>query len=168
MKSIAVISIRGRGQDWQWKSMDILVARPSSFCRVLTSQLPESACSKAEESSSFCCALTSQLLEWLEQGSASFVGEGRCLWNWTLRRSLGSQTAFQVSSSQEDAAFLTLEWWIQGMTPITLIAVEIARTTVWGPVQTSWSGFGFFFSLIFNPYYISWMNLISQRNGCPF
>ena len=46
------------------------------------------------------------------------------------RRSLGSRTAFQVSSSQEAAAFLTVVWWIQVMTPVTLTAVEVARTTV--------------------------------------
>ena len=39
-------------------------------------------------------------------------------------------TAFQVSSSQEVAAFLTLVWWIQGMTPITITVVGVARMTV--------------------------------------
>ena len=39
-------------------------------------------------------------------------------------------TAFQVSLSQEATAFLTLVWWVQGMTSITLIAVGAARTTV--------------------------------------
>ena len=143
MKSTAIIPIRDRGQGWQWKSINILIARSSSFHGALTSQLQECGWSKAEESSSFCHALTSQLLEWLEQGSASFVGEGCCLWNWILRRFWRSQIVFQVSSSQEVAAFLTLEWWIQEMTPMTLIAVGITRTTVWGPVQTGWSFFFF-------------------------
>ena len=57
---------------------------------VLTSQVPECGWGKAEESSSFCCALTSQLLEWLQQRSASFVGEGCSLWNQTLGSFLGS------------------------------------------------------------------------------
>ena len=121
MKSTAIILIKDRGHGWQWKSIDNLKAGSSSFCHALTSQLPVR----------------------LEQGSASFVGEGCCPWNWTLRRFLGTQIAFQVSSSQEVSAFLTLEWWIQGMTPITLIAVGITRTTVWGPVQTGWSFFFF-------------------------
>ena len=51
------------------------------------------------------------------------MNEDHCLWNLTLRRSLGSRTAFQVSSSQEAAAFLTVVWWIQVMTPVTLTAV---------------------------------------------
>ena len=139
-KSTAIIPIRDRGQGWQWKSIDILIARSLSFCRALICQLPECSWSKAEESSSFCHALTSQLPEWLQQGSVSFRGEGHCLWNQILRKFLWSQTAFQVSSSQEVADFLTLVWWIQGMTPITLTAVGVARTTVWGPVQTGWSG----------------------------
>ena len=143
MKSTAIIPIRDRSQGWQWKSINILIARSSSFHCALTSQLQECGWSKADVSSSFCHALTSQLPEWLEQGSASFVGEGCCPWNWTLRRFWGTQIAFQVSSSQEVSAFLTLEWWIQGMTPITLIAVGITRTTVWGPVQTGWSFFFF-------------------------
>ena len=50
MKSTAIILIRDRGQSWQWKSIDILIAG----------------------SSGFSCALTSQLLPaagaWLEQG----------------------------------------------------------------------------------------------------
>ena len=46
MKSTAIILIRDRDQSWQWKSIDISIAR----------------------SSSFCCALTSQLRVWLEQG----------------------------------------------------------------------------------------------------
>ena len=167
MKSTAIIPIRVRGQGGQWKSVYILIAGSSSFRRALTSQLLACGWSKSEESSSFCRVLTSQLPEWLEQGSVSFV-EGRCLWNQTLRKFLGSQTAFQVSSPQEVAAFFTLVWWIQGMTPITLTAVGVARTTIWGPVQTGWN---FFFFLIFNPYLIFWligMNPIAQRNGCPF
>ena len=112
MKSTAIILIRDRGQSWQWKSIDILIARSSNFCRALTSQLPECGWSKAEESSSFCHALTSQLPEWLEQGSVSFIGEGRCLCNLTLRRFWGSWTVFQVSLSQEATSFLTLVWWI--------------------------------------------------------
>ena len=47
-----------------------------------------------------------------------------------LEEVLGVQTAFQVSSSQEVTAFLTLVWWIQGMTPITLTAVGVARATM--------------------------------------
>ena len=166
VKSIAIIPIRDRGQVWQWNSIDILIARSSNFYHELTSQMLECGWSKAEESSSFCCVLTSQLPNWLQQGSASFV-KGRCLWNQTLRRFLGSWTAFQVSSSQKVAAFLTLVWWIQGMTPVTLTAVGVARTTVWGPVHTGWK---IFFPLIFNPYLISWligMNPIAQRNRCP-
>ena len=119
-------------------SIDILIAGSSSFHHVLTRQLLECGWSKAAESLSFCGALTSQLPEWLEQGSASFMGEGHCFWNQPLRF-LGSWTAFQVSSSQEVTAFLTLVWWIQGMTPITLSAVGVVRMTVWGPVQTGWS-----------------------------
>ena len=42
--------------------------------------------------------------------------------------------------AQGAAAFLTLVWWIQGMMPIPLSAVGVARTTMWGPVQTGWSG----------------------------
>ena len=164
MKSTAIIPIRVRGQGGQWKSVYILIAGSSSFHRALTSQLLACGWSKSEESSSFCRVLTSQLPEWLDQGSVSFV-EGPCLWNQTLRRFLGSQTAFQVSSSQEVAAFFTLVW-IQGMTPITLTAVGVARTTIWGP---NW--LKFFSFLIFNPYLIFWligMNPIAQRNGCPF
>ena len=153
MKSTAIIPIRNRGQGWQWKSIIISISWSSSFSRVLTSQLPECGWSKAEESSIFCCALTSQchvltsqLPELLEQGSESFVGESCCLWNQTLRRFWGSRTAFQVSSSQEAAAFLTLVWWMQGMTPITLTTVGTARMTMWGPVQTGKSG-SFFPSL---------------------
>ena len=86
MKNSAIMPIRGRGRGWQWKSIDILIARSLSFHGVLTSQLPECSWSKTEESSSCYRALTGQLLEWLEQGSASFVGEGYCLWNQTLRR----------------------------------------------------------------------------------
>ena len=89
MKNSAIIPIRDRGHGWQWKSIDILIAKSLSFHSVLTSQLPECGWSKAEESSSFYLALTSQLLERLEQGSASFVGEGCCLWNQTLRRFWG-------------------------------------------------------------------------------
>ena len=89
MRSTAIIPIRDRGQGGQWKSIDILIAGSSSFHRAFTSQLPECGWSKAEESSSFYLALTSQLLERLEQGSASFVGEGCCLWNQTLRRFWG-------------------------------------------------------------------------------
>ena len=144
--STAIILIRDRGQGWQWKPIDILKARSSSFHRVLTSQLPEGGWSKTEESSSFCRLLTSQLLDWLEQGSASFLGKGYYFWNQTLRRFWGSWTAFQVSSSQGAAAFLTLVWWIQDMVPITLTAVGVARMTVWGPVQTGWSS-SFFQSL---------------------
>ena len=95
------------------------------------------------------------------------VGECRCLWNQTLRGSLGSQIVFQVSSSQEDAAFLTLVWWIQGMTPVSLRAVVVARTIVRGAVYLlTW-----FFLPIFNQYLFYWMigmNPIAQRNGCPF
>ena len=134
MKKTAIIPIRDRGQGWQWKSIDILIAGSSSFCCVLTSQPLECAWSKAEESSSFCLASTSQLPERLKRGSVSFMGEGCCFWNWTLRRLLGSWAAFQVSSSQEVAAFLTLLCWIQGMTPVTLTAVGFARRTMWGPV----------------------------------
>ena len=68
-KSTAMIVIRVRGQGWQWKSIDVSIAGSSSFCRVWTSQLPE----------------------WLEQGSASCVGESCCLWNPTLRRFGGSK-----------------------------------------------------------------------------
>ena len=132
VKSTAIIPISDRGQGWQWKSIYNLIARSSSFYHALTSQLLECGWSKAEESSSFCCPLTSQLLEWLEQGSASFVAEGCCFWNQTLRGFSGSQTVFQVSSPQEATAFLTLAWWIRGMTPVTLIAVGVARTTMWG------------------------------------
>ena len=139
-KSTAIIPIRDQGQGWQWKPIDILRARSSSFCCALISQLPVCGWSKAEESSNFCWALTSQLPEWLEQGSVSFLVEGHCLWNWTLRKFLGSRTAFQVSSSQKAPAFLTRVWWSQGMTPITLTAAGVARMTVWGPVQTGWNG----------------------------
>jgi len=83
-------------------------------------QLPECGWSETVASSSFCHVLTTQLPEQLEQGSASFMGEGRCFGNQTLRRFLVSLTAFQVSSSQEVAASLTLMWWIQGMTSIPL------------------------------------------------
>ena len=134
-KSTAIIAIGSRVRGWQWKSIDILIARLSSFHCALISQLLECGWSKA---TSFCRALSSQLPEQLEQGSASFMGEGHCFWNQTLMRFLGSLTAFQVSSSQEAAASLTLVWWIQGMTPITLSAVGVARMTVWGPVQTGW------------------------------
>ena len=146
MKSTAIRPIRERGQGWQWKSIDILIAGPSRFYCALTSQLPECGWSEAEESSSFRHTLTSQLPEWLKQGSASFMGEGHCLWNRTLKRFLGSWADFQVSSLQEAAAFLTLVWWIQGMTSVTLTAVGVARTTVWRPVQIGWSG-SFFKSL---------------------
>ena len=112
MKSTPIIPIRDRGQGWQWKSIDILIAWPSRFHCALTIQLPECGWSKAEESSSFCHALTSQLPEWLEQGSVSFIGEGCCLCNLTLRRFWGSWTVFQVSLSQEATSFLTLVWWI--------------------------------------------------------
>ena len=90
-KSTAMIAIRDRGQGWQWKSIDVSIAGSSSFCHVLTSQQPECGWNKAEESSSFCRAWTSQLPEWLEQGSAPCVGEGCCLWNWTLRKFWGSK-----------------------------------------------------------------------------
>ena len=168
MKSTPIIPIRDRGQGWQWKSIDILIAGPSRFHCALTIQLPECGWSKAEESSSFCHAWTSQLPEWLEQGSASFMGEGHCFRNQTLRGFSGSQTVFQVSSLQEATAFLTLVWWIQGMTSVTLTAVGVARTTMWGPVPTCWRGS---FFPIFNPYLISWligMNPVAQRNRCPF
>ena len=118
MKSTAIILIKDRGHGWQWKSIDNLKAGSSSFCH----------------------ALTSQLLEWLEQGLASFMGEGCCFWNRTLRGFSGSCTAFQVSSPQEATTFLTLVWCIQEMMAVTLTAVGVARTTVWGPVQTGWSG----------------------------
>ena len=168
MKSTAILSIRDRGQGWQWKSINILIAGSSSFCHASTSQLLDCGHCKAEESSSFCCALTSQLLEWLEQGSASFMGEGCCLRNWTLRRFLRSRTAFQVSSSQEAAAFLTLVWWIQGMTPITFIS---SRGCQDDHVRAYPKWLKLFLFSIFNPYLISWligMNPIAQRNGCPF
>ena len=67
---------------------------------------------------------------WLEQGLVFFMGEGCCLWSWTLRRLLGSQTTFQGSSSQEATAFLTLGWWIQGMMFVTLSAVGVVRMTM--------------------------------------
>lgn len=89
MKNSAIIPIRDRGHGWQWKSIDILIVGSLSFHSVLTSQLPECGWSKAEESSGFYLALTSQLLERLEQGSASFMGDGCCLWNWTFRRFWG-------------------------------------------------------------------------------
>ena len=87
-------------------SIDILIAGSSSFHCVLTSRLLECGWSKAVESLSFCGALTSQLPERLEQGSASFMGEGHGFWNQPLRRFLGSWTAFQVSWSQKVAVFL--------------------------------------------------------------
>ena len=65
-KSTAMIAIRDRGQGWWWKCIDVSIARSSSFCRMLTSQLPECGWNKAEESSSICHAWTSQLPEWLE------------------------------------------------------------------------------------------------------
>ena len=167
MKGTAIIPIRVGGQGGQWKSIYILTAGSSSFQHALASQLLECGWSEAEESSSFC-VLTSQLSKWLEQGSGSLV-EGHCLWNQTLRRFLGSWSAFQVSLSQEVAAFWTLVWWIQGLTPVPLTAVCVARTTEWGPVPTGWNGFSF--PLIFNPYLISWligMDPIAQRNGCAF
>ena len=55
--------------------------------------------------------------------------------------------------------------WIQGMTPITLTAVGVARMTC-----PNWLKWGFF-CLIFNPCLISWlirMNPIAQVNRCPF
>ena len=108
MKSTPIIPIRDRGQGWQWKSIDILIAKSSNFCHALTSKLPERGWSKAEESSSFCCALTSQLLEWLEQGSAPFMDEGCCLWNQTLRRFFGVPNCFPGVLIKEAADFLTL------------------------------------------------------------
>ena len=81
-------------------SIDNLIAGSSSSHHMLTSQLLECGWSKAVESLSFCGVLTSPLLERLEQGSASFMGEGHYFWNQPLRF-LGSWTAFQVSSSQE-------------------------------------------------------------------
>ena len=150
--------ISDRGQGWQWKSIDILIAGSSSFCRALTSQLPEYGWSKAEESSDFCCALTGQLPEWLEQGSASFVGEGHCLWNRTLRRFLGSQTAFQVSLSREVTAFLTLVWWIQENETYNSNSSRGCQDDH-VRVCPNWLKCWFFFVvvLIFNPYPISWL-----------
>ena len=168
MKSTAIIPIRDRGQGGQWKSIDILIARSSSFHRAFTSQLPECGWCKAEESSSFCHEWTSQLPEWLEQGSASFMGEGRCFRNQTLREFSGSRTIFQVSSLQEATAFLTLVWWIQGMTPITFIS---SRGCQDDHVRACPKWLKLFLFSIFNPYLISWligMNPIAQRNGCPF
>ena len=60
----------------------------------------------------------------------SFVGEGCSFWKPLLKGFWGSQNVFQVSSSQEAAGFLTLVWWVQGVTPITLIAVGVDRTMV--------------------------------------
>ena len=50
------------------------------------------------------------------------------------------------------------------MTPVTLTAVGVARTTC--PNWLKW-----FFFPVFNPYLVSWligMNPTAQRNGCPF
>ena len=80
----------------------------------------------------------------------------------------GVLTAFQVSSSQEVAAFLTLVWWIQGVTPITL---NSSRGCQGNHVRTCPNWLKWVFFLIFTPYLISWlieMNPIAQRNGCPF
>ena len=168
MKNTAIISIRDRGQGWQWKSIDILTADSSSFSCVLTDQVLECGWRKAEESSASALHWLVKLPEWLKRGSVFFMGEGCCLWNWTLWRFWGSWTAFQVSSSQEVTAFLALMWWIQGMEPVTLTAVGFARMTMWGPVQ-NW--LNWFLFPIFNPYLISrkiGMNSIAQRNGCPF
>ena len=107
VKSTAIIPTMDRVQGWQWKSIDILITRSSSFRCALTNQLPECGWSKAEESSSFCHAWTSQLPEWLEQGSASFVGEGHCFRNQNFRGFSGSWTVFQISSLQGATAFLT-------------------------------------------------------------
>ena len=68
------------------------------------------------------------------------MGEGHCFWNQTMRGFSGSRIAFQVFSLQEVAAFLALVWWIQGMILVTLIAVGVARTTIWGSVQTGQRG----------------------------
>ena len=145
-----------------------MIAGSSSFHHVLTSQLLECGWSKAVESLSFCGALTSQLPERLEQGSASFVGEGHCFWNQTLRGFSGSRTVFQVSSSQGAAAFLTLVWWIQGMTPVTLTAVGGCQDS---HVRACPNWLKWFLFPVLNPYLISWligMSPIAQENGCPF
>ena len=64
--------------------------------------------------------------------------------------SVDTLRAFQVSSSQEVPAFLTLVWWIQGMTPVTLTAVGVAGQPCEGLSKLAEVGF-FFFFLIFNP-----------------
>ena len=40
-----------------------------------------------------------------------------------------------ASSGSAWYALLTLLWWIQGVTPATLTAVGLVRTTVYGPFQ---------------------------------
>ena len=96
------------------------------------------------------------------------MGEGCCLWNQTLRRFLGSLTAFQVSSSQEVAAFLTLMWCIQGNDTYNFNSSRGCQDDC---VRACPNWLKWVFFLICNPYLISWligMNPIAQRNGCPF
>ena len=77
----------------------------------------------------------------------------------------GVLTAFQVSSSQEVAAFLTLVWWIQGVTPITL---NSSRGCQDDHVRACPNWLKWFLFPVFNPYLISWligMNPVAQWMG---
>ena len=75
----------------------------------------------------------------------------------------GSWTAFQGPSSQEAAAFLTLVWWIQGVMSVTLSAVGVVRKTVWGPVQTGWSGSSFqSLTHVSSPCWCGWTQLFKR------
>ena len=169
-KSTAIISIRDRGQGWQWKSINILIARSLSFCCALISQLPECSWSKAEESSSFCHALTSQLLEWLEQGSV-LHGWGPLSLEPDLKEVSGVPNCFP-------GVLITGSSWLfdSGMVDPRNDTYNFnsSRGCQDNRVRAcpNWRNCClFFFFLIFNPYLISWligMNPIVQRNGCPF
>ena len=168
-KSTTIILIRDRGQGWQWKCINISIAESSSFHCVLTSHLPEHGWSKAEESSSFCRVLTSQLLEWLEQGSASFMGESCCLGNRTLRMFWGPKLFSGYPRHRKP-----LPSWLRcGGSKDDSCNFNRSRSCQDNCVGACPNGLKCFLFLFlnFNPYLNSWligMNPIAQRNGCPF
>ena len=96
------------------------------------------------------------------------MGEGHCLWNWTLRRFLGSLTAFQVSSIT--GSFCLLDSGVVDPRDDACNFIN-SRGCKDDQVRACPNWLKWFCLFIFHPYLISWltgMNPITQRNGCPF
>ena len=145
MKRTAIIPIRDRGQGWQWKSVDILMAGSSSFGCVLTSQPLECGWSRLKgPPASAARGLVSSGVT--RAGLSVLHGWGLLSLEPDLEEILGDPELLSRCPHHRKSLPSWLVWWIRGMTPMLWTAAGVARTTVWGPVQTGWSG-SFFQSL---------------------